>query len=257
MRFKRQPRFRTSYENPAYLHDIGAGRLPLHDPLYIAGHNHNVGPWYELVWPAGGTYTWLTAVDTLQVRSNEAQDTILGTGARTIRVHGLDADWAEITEDFEMAGAAWAVGTTEFLRIQNVEVLTYGTQQYNTGNISVYNSTLASLLGYIPSFHSISLSARWAVPAGKDLYITRWYGAESNNEHVEYVLYIRETDVTNIWQMRDCIFVKNKELIKVYDAPRKIPALSDIAILAYADEEATGSETATCCAGFQGWYESS
>ena len=75
-----------------------------------------------------------------------AADTAAGTGARSIKLHGLNATGDEITEVIATAGTAASIATTQtFMRLYLAEVYecgTYGTQSAGShvGDITIENA---------------------------------------------------------------------------------------------------------------------
>ena len=56
------------------------------------GHNTNVGTSFVPV-TSSGTYQTPTSAQALEILSSDANDAAAGTGARTVIVEGLDANW--------------------------------------------------------------------------------------------------------------------------------------------------------------------
>jgi hypothetical protein len=87
------------------------------------------------------------AVTPLRVKAGgNAADTANGSGARSVKLYGLNASGNEITEILATAGASASASTTQsFLRLYLVEVYesgTYGTQSAGShaGNITIENA---------------------------------------------------------------------------------------------------------------------
>lgn len=89
------------------------------------------------IWPSATPYTWRETAGSLQVSSSSTSDTADGTGARTVRVFGLDANFEQIEEDFTLNGQTAVVGTKSFYRVNRAYVLTAGTGETNAGDIWV------------------------------------------------------------------------------------------------------------------------
>lgn len=110
-------------------------------PVWKFGFNGDVSSSEEPIWDLGGAYSGLLSAATkIQVASASANDTSAGTGARTVRIIGVDANFAECYEDVTLTGqtAAPVAGTTQtFLRVHRAYCLTAGTGGTNAGNISV------------------------------------------------------------------------------------------------------------------------
>lgn len=99
-----------------------------------------------------------------------------GTGAFTVKVSGLDTNWAEISETKTMNGRTKVVTTALFLRVNSVEVLTAGTGETNAGTIYVYDTSQAitngvpdsmttKVFGVINIGESKSLMGMYSFPA--------------------------------------------------------------------------------------------
>lgn len=132
----------------------------------------------EDVWGPGGLYTGQpehsVAADTVDVSSSSANDTSAGTGARTIRLSGLDENWAEQTEDITMNGTTDVVSVNQWKRVNRVIVLTAGSGGSNAGLIEVeYTSTPATVFAQVPIGTNQSVIAALTVPAGKTMYVKR------------------------------------------------------------------------------------
>lgn len=91
----------------------------------------------ETVWPLGGLYALPSAAAATTIVSASANDTSAGTGARTVKVTGLDASRNVITETATMNGITPVALTAQFLRINKIEVMTAGSGLVNDGLITV------------------------------------------------------------------------------------------------------------------------
>ena len=61
------------------------------------GYNNDIDGTAETVWPVGGLLTRLTSASTLSIVSTSASDTSAGTGAQSIIVYGIDANFNSVT----------------------------------------------------------------------------------------------------------------------------------------------------------------
>jgi hypothetical protein len=80
----------------------------------------------ETIWAEGGLYSYLTAATVLKVSSSSVNDTSAGTGARTVELSGLDADYNEISELVTLNGQTPVNTTKLFLRINRMVVRSAG-----------------------------------------------------------------------------------------------------------------------------------
>ena len=106
---------------------VARGQIAYHKPLFKFGNNPTVGDSTETIWSQGGLYSYLSAATVLKVSSSSANDTSAGTGARTVQLYGLDADYNEINEAVTLNGQTAVNTTNEFLRINRMIVRSAGT----------------------------------------------------------------------------------------------------------------------------------
>ena len=70
----------------------------------------------EEIWNGGGLRYYPSTAAALNVVSTNANDTAAGTGARTVRVTGLDANWNEISEIVTLNGLTPVQTVNSYLR---------------------------------------------------------------------------------------------------------------------------------------------
>jgi len=131
------------------------------------------------IWNGGGNYTGFPSeVETMEIRSSSAADTVAGTGARTVRISNLlDATGAEMPPiTVNMNGTSWvSLGATTYWRGgTRIEVLTAGTGEENAGEITLrHTTTTANIFAVMPVGKNQTAIAAYTVPLGKTLYISR------------------------------------------------------------------------------------
>jgi hypothetical protein len=154
---------------------VSGGQVVGKTPLFVTGQNGSVPIGGEPIWNASVAYTWQVADQTLTVRSTSAFDTLLGTGAQTIRIWWLDAAGAEHTTDFTLDGVnpVTDLGATTARRVNRMEVLTAGVGGRNAGVITVYATDNVTPMYSMYQIFTVSTSAIQTVPAGKVDYIER------------------------------------------------------------------------------------
>ena len=89
----------TSRIISSYWRDNGTaivkGLIPDKTAIFLFGHNSNIAATYELVWRGDATYAYLQTGAVIDLVSTSANDDTSGTGARTVKVTGLDSSYAE------------------------------------------------------------------------------------------------------------------------------------------------------------------
>lgn len=144
----------------------------------------------------------LSSAQQLQIVSDSIADTSAGTGARTILITGLDANYAEISETITMNGTTNVTTTNSYLRLNHMVVKTVGSNNRAVGEITASNNADTQVICSIPEVYSYSLnnntSTLYTVPAGKTLYVTDiavgTNGASISGAHVVFRAYPNTTN---------------------------------------------------------------
>jgi hypothetical protein len=228
--------------------NIARGLIRGASVVHKFGRNPNIGGAPETIWMHGGTYTYLTSVSTVYVSGADAQDSAAGTGARTVTVQGLDADYNEIEETLTVDGA---VSTKSFLRVYRAFVASAGTLQTNKGAVLVSTGasgggTVLADIGIIGTGTTFGLGqtqlALYTIPAGKTGYLTNWnVGIGSYNDTATATLYTRETGNGLIFRTRDIMDIPGGLHQRTYTVPFALPEKTDIEIRAIATTGTTVS----------------
>lgn len=133
------------------------------------GYSLDIDTSLEEIGDLGAAYSWPAAAATVLAVSADADDTAAGTGAKTIVVEGLDADYNEVSDTLTMAGLSNTdPSTVEFLRVHRAYVATAGTSLTNEGLITI---TGGAAVAAIQAGAGQTLMAQYTVPAGYTAYI--------------------------------------------------------------------------------------
>lgn len=128
----------------------------------------NTGP--EDVWAGGGVYTGQPLVDTgvVETFSSDANDTALGTGARTFRIYGLDDSGLLAQEDISLDGTTPVISINQYSRVFAASVLTAGSAEGNIGSITVRhvspNTNIFAVV--LPGINQTTIAA-YTIPSDK------------------------------------------------------------------------------------------
>lgn len=90
------------------------------------------------------TITEMTSTASLTVSSANANDTAAGTGARIVKVTGLDAEWNIVSDTVSLNGQTAVALTNVVLHPFLIQVLTAGSGGTNAGILYVGSGTLTS-----------------------------------------------------------------------------------------------------------------
>lgn len=167
--------------------------LPVHRKLQKFGRTPDIdnGDTNEEVWDGTGAYSFLASPTALTISSSSGDDAAAGTGAQTIRVFYLDANYDEQSADISMNGQSASATTITALRVYRAYVLTAGTGAVNAGDIWIGSGTItagvpANKYAGVLTGNGQTLMAVYTVPdalsdgtvVGSGI-ITRWYATAS------------------------------------------------------------------------------
>jgi hypothetical protein len=163
-----------------YPFEVNAARggLIAHKTLFKFGFNNDINGTEETVWSRGGIYVYPTVAEVNTISSTSANDTAEGTGARTVTVAGLDANYNEISEVVSLNGQTPVNTVNAYIRINRMFVTTAGSGASAAGTIAAGTGTVtagvpAVCYAEISNSDNQTLMAVWTVPAGYTAYIYR------------------------------------------------------------------------------------
>ena len=146
---------------------VSRGQVDGHTALNIFGFSTAVGssalgPVWEGLTLSGGAFAYPSSAAALVLVSDSASD----TSALSVRIEGLDANFAPITETIAMNGTTNVTTTNSFLRI-NLMTTTNG---LNVGNITakISSTTYAKISAGIGQ----TQMSIYTVPAGYTFYLS-------------------------------------------------------------------------------------
>lgn len=172
---------------------VARGLIAGHKPLFKFGVNPDNNGTLETVWSHSSLYVYPTTATVMKVSSTSADDTAAGTGARTMLVAGLDANYNEISETVTLNGQSAVLTTNSFLRVFRAYVVTAGSGGTAAGTLYVGDGTVtsgvpATVYAMIDVGDNQTNMAMWTVPAGYTLYIHRGTFSAASNNAAQYVL---------------------------------------------------------------------
>jgi hypothetical protein len=180
--------------------DLIDGIFSVHKFGSIRNVDNNDTP--ATVWEGGGTfsggsdlYPWQDAPYALEVLSDDAEDTVAGTGARRVRIQGLDENFELAEELVELNGTTEVSTTrTNWRRVFRVFVCCAGSGNVNAGNIIVRIPTADTIQAVVIAGRGQSLQAAYTIPAGHTGVLTDWAAAvleSGTNNELELALVSR------------------------------------------------------------------
>ena len=183
---------------------VALGLVPGWTTFRKFGTNPDVGTSTEDIWGVGGVRVLPTTAATAVVASSSLEDDgdPAGTGAYTVEIRGLDANYVEQSEVITLNGTANVNSVNSYLRVDRAFVRECGSSDTNVGNITITvggNAQASILAG-----QGQTAIAMYTVPAGKywmiDYYsvgVGRMAGSSDCNIEGQIRLYNDTVAATN------------------------------------------------------------
>jgi hypothetical protein len=166
----------VSNQLPFY-NQVAQGLVAGYSIVNMSGENPDVdSAAYEDLWYEGGVQPFPAAALQMTVSSSSTSDTSAGTGARTVLIQGVDANYEAISETVTMNGQTAVTTAASFLRVNKMATLTVGTGLVNAGTVYIGTGVVtagvpATIYNTMPVGLNNSLSFSYTVPAGYTGYL--------------------------------------------------------------------------------------
>jgi hypothetical protein len=228
---------------------VSRNQIAYHQALYKFGFNGAVANTEETIWFQGGNIPWPTTAATVYVSSTSTADTAGGTGAQTVEVQGLDADYKEIfgiaTTNGHNQSAVVDKTTGQaitFLRVFRAFVTLSGSNGGSDGVVYLGPNGLSGVAG-VPTtvYANLGVSNQtqigaYTVPYNKDLFLDdiNFTAAVSQaNVYITAKFNIRLFG-TNTWRTAFINVLQSNQLISKFEFPLIVPAKADVELRAIA-----------------------
>lgn len=215
----------TDYINVSRTLIPGASRIQR------TGYNPGVGTGETTIWNETTTpVAYPASAATLTVSSSSANDTAAGTGARTVTLQGLDANYLVISETITLTGQTAVTSTLSYLRIGPLVTLTAGSGGKNAGVIYAGTGTVtagvpATIYSSMGVGFNESHQSFYTVPAGCTGYLLD-VSATSDTAGVQILLYTRA--LGGLFMARRVNQIGTGGFARTNLLPLPLPAKSDI-----------------------------
>jgi hypothetical protein len=208
---------------------VARGQIQGHRNVTVFGFNPDVDTSQVSVWPLASLITFPASALQMTVSSTSANDTSAGTGARTIVVQGLDANYNEVSETVTMNGQTAVTMTSSLIRINYAYVLTAGSGNGAAGDIYIGTGTVtagvpATTYDIIKFDYNTTITGSWTVPAGYTAYVSQGLfsaGQAGGSNQVQGRLLTRGTD--NIRRTAAVTSINNGVADYTFEYPLMVP----------------------------------
>jgi hypothetical protein len=228
---------------PFYL-AVQQGKVPGYSMVNKFGYNSSIGSGaFETIWETGNNYPWQTSALTVDVVSDDANDVhTTGSGARTLRIQGLDGSYNFAEETVNLNGTSTVTTTQTFLRVFRMSVETAGSFGNNEGTITVTYTGGVDVAATISEGNGQTLMTLYTIPAGYTGYLLSMNISSGKDQEMEFKLIQRINGVSNgAFQTKQFLEVRGGETTVVFNAINVIPEKSDIYVSGKASSTSSAS----------------
>ena len=213
---------------------VARGLIPGHSAITVFGYNPDVDTSEESVWPNGGTVPHPTAASVLKVSSTDAADASpSGTGARTVRITGLNGSFNEVSETIVLNGQTAVNTVNSYLYVNGLTVTSVGSGGANAGDINVGTGTVtggvpAVLYDMIAIGYNNRTTGHYCVPAGYTAFLVHGLftaGQASGSTSITGKLLVHSPD-DNIVRVGAITTLNNGVVQYMFNYPTAIPEKS-------------------------------
>jgi len=227
---------------PFYL-AVQQGKVPGYSMVNKFGYNSSIGSGaFETIWETGDDYPWQSTAVTVDVVSDDTNDDVAGTGARTLRIQGLDGSYNFAEETVDMDGTTTVTTTQTFLRVFRMSVETAGTSGNNEGTITVTYTGGSDVAATITAGNGQTLMTLYTIPAGYTGYLLSMNISSGKDQEMQFKFIQRDNSVANAaFQTKQFLDVRGGQTTVIFNAINVIPQKSDIYVSGKASSTSSAS----------------
>jgi hypothetical protein len=120
------------------LERVAAGLIPGASIVTLRGRQPALTTSALTLWQnAASIYPFVTTATLLEVLSSSASDASAGTGAQTVTISGVDANYKAISETIALNGVSAVSSTLTYWRVNSFQVTTVGTGLVQAGTLTL------------------------------------------------------------------------------------------------------------------------
>jgi len=201
------------------------------------GFNDQVPTDWEVIALGSANFTYPTSAGVVTLVSDDANDTSDGTGGRTVKIQGLDANYNLLEETLTLNGTTNVTTTNSFLRIFRMSVETAGSSGGIEGDVTaIIGGNEQSRME--AEYDNQTLQANYTVPANKRAYLTRIQVTSTKDNKAAFVgLFTRE--IGSVFKVKQLVEIYRNSVVIDFPAPILIPEKTDIELR--GKNESTGN----------------
>ncbi len=188
-----------------------------------------------------GRYPFPTSAAQMTIVSTSADDNIAGTGARVMLVRGNLSDNTEQFESVLLNGTTSVITTNSYFRINNIIIVSAGSDEKNQGIITLKNGT--DILAQINIGNNLSRTAIYSTPKDTKVLLRNASLLTGKGGNGVAILHVFLSSLGNIdLSVADIKSYQNQIALSSGQSPFLVPEGSDTEVTGYSEEGTGNSE---------------
>jgi len=195
----------------------------------ILGVNSKIGTSRETIWEYSRPYIYIDKGQTIRIVCKSANDDTSGTGARTMKIFGLDSLYAEQNETLTLSGTDTIETANKYVRVFRLRISTGGSTGLNADSIWAFNdSATDTCLALMLPEENRTQMALYTVPLGKTFYMTAFHGSQALIKQSHCAITKRPFGA--VWSHVDIAEIYLSPFVYQYSIPEPFSAKTDIEV---------------------------
>lgn len=215
-----------------FFHAVTLGRVPGFSRVIVNGRSPTITLGAD-VWEGGtGPYPLLANASKLDFSSTSVLDTLLGTGARSFTIQGLDANFNPISETVALNGLTPVTTVNSYLRVNRILIAGAGSGLTNSGVVTVQVTGGGTVQGVVPAGVGLAKTAVYTVPAGSTLLLTEMEFDIANGGAGNNVTYgiARQVPGGQFWIQGEFVAAVTSALERVITTGARVEATNTVSV---------------------------
>ena len=184
-----------------YFEEIALGNVTNTNCVYKFGRGKTISGKNVPLWDGNSNYVFPTSGEIVTLKSDETDDTILGDGARKIRIYGLDENWELQEEIVELNGTTLVNSVGKYIRLFRMYVYECGLQLFpyddstigtNVGTITATHTGTTEPIAMILPLNGQTFMAIYTIPAGYKSLMWSAHTSEDRGANVVGKLFTKD-----------------------------------------------------------------
>lgn len=227
-------------------YQVTLGRVPGFSRVVANGRNSVITLGAD-IWEGGvGAYPLLANASKLEILSASALDTLLGTGAQSFMIQGLDANFNPISETVSMSGVAPVQTANSYLRVNRLLIASAGAGLANAGAVTLRVTGAGAIQALAAAGLGQAKMAVYTVPAGSTLLLTEMEFDIAGAVPSSSVTYgvTRQTPSGILWIQGEFVVGATSALERIVTTGARVEATNTVSIRATAVTGTTAGHAA-------------